>query len=69
MKDGNTHEPLNVPVALFGSGGGKLRTGQHIAAPDDSVLANLHLTLLHAYGIEAKDFNGVTDRTLGGLIA
>lgn len=69
MKDGNTHEPLNVPVALFGSGGGRIRTGQHIKAPDGSVLSNLHLTLLHAFGIEAKDFNGVTDKALSELVA
>jgi hypothetical protein len=69
MKDGNTHEPLNVPVALFGSGGGRLKTHQHISAPQDSVLANLHLTLLHSFGIEAKNFNGVTDKTIGNLLA
>ena len=68
MKDGNTHEPLNVPVALFGSGGGHLKTGQHITAPEESVLANLHLTLLHAYGIDAENFNGVTSKTLGGVL-
>jgi hypothetical protein len=68
MKDGNTHEPLNVPVALFGSGSGRLKVGQHIKTPDGSVLSNLHLTLLHAYGIEAKDFNGVTSSTINGLL-
>jgi hypothetical protein len=67
MKDGNTHEPLNVPVALFGSGGGRLKTHQHISAPQDSVLANLHLTLLHSFGIEAENFNGVTDKTISDL--
>jgi Protein of unknown function (DUF1552) len=69
MKDGNTHEPLNVPIALFGSGGGCLRTGHHITAPQDSVLSILHLTLLHAFGIESENFNGVTDKTLDGLLA
>jgi hypothetical protein len=69
MKDGNTHEPLNVPVALFGSGGGRLKTHQHISAPQDSVLANLHLTLLRGFGIEAENFNGVTDKTISGLLA
>jgi len=69
MEDGNTHEPLNVPVALFGSGGGRLKTGQHIAAPDGSVLANLHLTLLCAYGIEAKNFNGKATTAVPGLLS
>jgi hypothetical protein len=69
MKDGNTHEPLNVPIALFGSGRGQLKTGQHISAPQDSVLASLHLTLLHSFGIEAENFNGVTDKTINNLLA
>jgi hypothetical protein len=46
-----------------------LKTHQHISAPQDSVLANLHLTLLHSFGIEAKNFNGVTDKTIGNLLA
>jgi hypothetical protein len=69
MKDGNTHEPLNVPVALIGSGGGRLKTGQHISASQDSVLANLHLTLLHAFGIEAADFNQKATKPISGLLA
>jgi hypothetical protein len=69
MKDGNTHEPLNVPVAIFGSGSGRIRTGHHITAPQDSVLSNLHLTLLHAFGIQSKNFNGVADKTLDGILA
>ena len=46
-----------------------MKTGQHISAPQVSVLANLHLTLLHSFGIEAKNFNGVTDKALSGLLA
>jgi hypothetical protein len=40
-----------------------------ISAPQDSVLANHHLTLLHSCGIVAKKFNGVTDKTIGNLLA
>ena len=50
-------------------GGGRLKTHQHISAPQDSVLANLHLTLLRGFGIEAENFNGVTDKTISGLLA
>lgn len=35
----------------------------------DSVLASLHLPLLHGFGIEAQNFNGVTDQALSGLLA
>lgn len=68
MKDGNVHEPVDVPIALFGKAGGKLKTGRHIMCPKDSVLAQLHLSLLHLYGIDAQDFNSVTDRVLPGLL-
>ncbi len=68
MKDGNTHEPINVPVALFGGGGGRIRTGQHIACPAGSHLADLHLTLLDVFGISADHFNEVTRRKIEGLV-
>ena len=67
MKDGNVHEPVNVPVALFGKAGGRLETGRRIACPDGSVLSQLHLSTLHLFDIEAENFNGVTDKTVPGL--
>jgi hypothetical protein len=52
-----------------GSGGGRLKTHQQISAPKDSILANLHLTQVHSFGIEAKNFNGVTDKTINNILA
>jgi len=40
-----------------------------ISAPQDSVLASFHLTLLRGFGIEAENFNGVTDKKIGNLLA
>lgn len=67
MKDGNVHDGVNVPVALFGSGRGALRTGRHIKCPEDSILAQLHLSLLNKFGIENETFNGVTAKTVAEL--
>ena len=67
MKDGNVHEPVNVPIALFGQAGGKLKTGRRIDCPDDSILAQLHLSVLHLFGIETENFNGVTSSPVPGL--
>lgn len=39
MKDGNAHESVNVPTALFGNPGGKLETGRHIQCKEGSKLA------------------------------
>ena len=47
----------------------KYTTSLKVSAPQDSVLANLHLTLLRGFGIKAKNFNGVTDETIGTLLA
>ena len=68
MKDGNVHEPVNVPVATFGSAGGKLKTGRHIKCPNHSILAQLHLSLLHLFEIETDNFNGVTSKTVPGFL-
>ena len=68
MKDGNTHEPINVPLVLFGSGSRRLRTEQHIECPKNSQLADVHLTLLHAFDIDAKSFDGVTERTIDQML-
>ena len=67
MKDGNLHEPLDVPIALFGSAGGRLKTNRLLECPERSVLAQLHLSLLQLYGIDADNFNGVTGATVPGF--
>jgi hypothetical protein len=69
MKDGNVHEPVDIPIALFGSCRGQLKTGRKLQCPDDSLLAQLHLSLLDCYGIKAENFNGVTNQPLGGLLS
>jgi hypothetical protein len=69
MKDGNTHEPLNVPISLFGSASGKLKTNLHIECTEGFVLANLHLTLLKAFGIDQSDFNAKADQPIEELLA
>ncbi|MEM7390705.1 MAG: DUF1552 domain-containing protein [Verrucomicrobiota bacterium] len=67
MKDGNVHEPVNVPVALFGRAGNRLKTNRLITCPSASKLAQLHLSLLHVFGVEADSFNQVTDKVLPGF--
>ena len=47
MKDGNAHESVNVPTALFGNPGGKLETGRHIQCKEGSKLAQF--TPIHPY--------------------
>ena len=56
MKDGNLHVPKDIPLVLFGKGGGKLTTGQHIRCKPGTPLGSLHLTLLDKFGVEAESF-------------
>jgi hypothetical protein len=51
MSDGNTHDPLNLPILLLGGGCGQLKGGRHIRFEKDTPLANLHLTLLDKLGV------------------
>ncbi len=68
MKDGNTHDPVNVPIALFGGAGGKIKTRQHITCPDGTLLTNLHVSLKNVFGIPGDEFNGKELKPISGLL-
>ena len=64
--DGDDHYHWDLPVLTVGSGGGKLKTGQHVSyrhsgadGPSnkaDMPMANLFLNVLHAFGIDQATF-------------
>lgn len=56
LRDGNKHSPHDVPLVLAGRAGGVLRSGQHVKLANDSPMANLLLTMLHASGVDAAHF-------------
>jgi hypothetical protein len=68
MKDGNGHIRKNLPLVLAGKGGGKLKTGTHLKSPDNTSIANLHITLLQLFGIETDRINGCGTGTITGLV-
>ena len=68
MKDGNTHDPVNVPIALFGGASGRIKTGQHINCPEGTLLTNLHVNMQHIYGIPGDEFNGKPLKPVSGLV-
>jgi hypothetical protein len=68
MKDGNGHIKTDLPLVLIGKGQGRLATGRHLACPRGTPLANLHLTLLQKFGIEASHFNQRSTGTIAGLV-
>ena len=60
LKNGNGHTTQNLPILLAGRGGGRLNPGRRIVLPEETPIANLHLTLAQHMGIEAERFNTST---------
>jgi hypothetical protein len=60
LKDGNRHDPENLPLLLAGRGKGTLRPGRRLRAPEKTPLCNLHLALLQRMGVAEKSFGDST---------
>lgn len=56
LGDGATHQYSDLPIIVAGSGGGKLRTGQHLNCADGTPLANLWLTQAQVMGLKRERF-------------
>jgi hypothetical protein len=68
LSDGNKHSPDNLPILLGGKGGGRIRSGRHLASPSDTPLCNLYLAMLGCLGVDAPRFGDSTE-PLRGLLA
>ena len=60
LRDGNSHNPHNLPIVLAGRAGGRIRTGQHLQYAEDTPLCNLYLSMLQAMGVPAQQFSDST---------
>lgn len=65
MGHGADHQPTELPLLLAGRGGGRFTPGDHLVFPDATPLANLHLALLQAAGVEVDTFG---DDSSGSLL-
>jgi hypothetical protein len=68
IRDGNKHDPHNLPVVLGGRGGGRLDAGQHLSYTPDTPLANLYVSMLDAFGTPVERFADSTG-PLAGVLA
>ncbi|MBM3756115.1 MAG: DUF1552 domain-containing protein [Acidobacteria bacterium] len=68
IRDGNKHDPHNLPLVLAGRAGGRLATGQHLVYEKDSALSNLYVAMLKAFGIPVEKFADSTG-PLAGVLA
>jgi len=63
LSDGNQHLRTNLPVLITGGGAGQLKGGRrHIRYPDETPMANLHLTLLDKLGIPIEKLGNSTEK-------
>jgi len=60
LSDGNRHDPNNLPILLGGKGGGRIKSGQHIASTSNTPLCNLYFTMLDCMGIQTPRFGDST---------
>jgi hypothetical protein len=70
ISDGHSHSADNLPIVVAGRGQGTIQPGRHVtySAPNN-VYADLHIALLHAFGVPIQSFGDDGTKPLPGLIA
>lgn len=66
--DGNGHSIRQLPILIAGTGGGRFKTGQQIAVPDNTPSANAILEVMRAAGVD-KSTHGNSTGPVPGLTA
>jgi len=56
LRDGNSHNPRNLPIIVGGKAGGKLKTGQNLEFPKETPLSNLYLSMAHVMDMNLSKF-------------
>jgi hypothetical protein len=67
LRDGNKHDPKDLPIVLAGRAGGRLAVGQHVRSTGDTPLANLYVSMLTAFGAPVERFADSTGPLRGVL--
>jgi hypothetical protein len=65
LRDGNAHDPHNLPLVLAGRGGGAISPGRHVRYDRNTPLCNLYLSMLEAAGAPAERFGDSTGKLAG----
>lgn len=60
ISDGNRHNHDDLPVAVFGRGGGSVLSGRHVRYPAETPMCNLFVSLLQRAGAEVPRFGDST---------
>lgn len=67
LRDGNVHDPSNLPLILAGRGKGTLKPGRRVTAKPDTPLCNLYLAMMQRMGLEDMGSFGDSTGALEGL--
>jgi Protein of unknown function (DUF1552) len=62
ISDGQKHTHVDLPIALIGGGGGKLKGGRHIRYAPETPLTNLLLTMLDNAGVVTEKLGDSTGK-------
>ncbi|MCM8535188.1 MAG: DUF1552 domain-containing protein [Lentisphaeraceae bacterium] len=60
LRDGNKHEPINLPTLIAGGAGRGITRGQHRVFKKDTPMCNLLLGMMQESGIESNKFGDST---------
>ena len=56
LRDGNSHNPHDLPMLLGGRGGGTIKPGRHLKYGKDTPLCNLYVSMLERAGTPVERF-------------
>ncbi len=56
IRDGNAHDPKNVPIILAGGANGQIKTGRHLEFEAGTPLCSLWLSMLDKAGVKSHAF-------------
>ena len=62
--DGNAHNHDDLPVVLFGKGGGTVSSGRHVRFEKETPIANLYLAMLDRMGVPTEKLGDSTGKPL-----
>jgi hypothetical protein len=65
MRDGNAHDPHNLPLVLAGGGGGTIASGRHLVYAKNTPLCNLYCSMLARLGAPVERFSDSTGELPG----
>ncbi len=56
LRDGDRHDPSDLPLVLVGDGGGYFEVGQHLRSEANTPLCHLYVDMLRAFGVASDAF-------------